>query len=59
MGMKEPLKSPGRVGPSFLQKDEANTMAFEETALSLDDLHLFVGRSHESTNFQPENAFVL
>ena len=26
-------KSPGRVGPSFLQKDEANAMASEEAVL--------------------------
>ena len=45
-------KSPGRVGPSFLQKEEANTMACEEAVLprSLSDeatsLPVFTKRPH-------------
>jgi hypothetical protein len=47
MGIEELLKSRGRVGPSFLQKDEANTMACEETALSLET---YISSSDEATS---------
>ena len=47
MGIEEPLKSPGRVGPSFLQTDEANTMACEETAFSLET---YISSSDEATS---------
>ena len=47
MGIEELLKSSGRVGPSFLQKDEANAMACEETALSLET---YISSSDEATS---------
>jgi hypothetical protein len=40
MGIEEPLKSPG-------MKDEANTMACEETALSLET---YISSSDEATS---------
>jgi hypothetical protein len=49
LGIEEPLKPPGRVGPSFLQKDEANTMACEETALSLET---YISSSDEATSLR-------